>query len=66
MTSAAPLKPTTKALKVLFFNAFTEFLLNICTFLEVSITSTKFIVVYRSKACQALSKKIFYGVSNPP
>jgi hypothetical protein len=29
MTSAAPLKPTTKALKALFLNAFTEFLLNI-------------------------------------
>jgi hypothetical protein len=29
MTSAAPLKPTTKVLKALFFNAFVEFLLNI-------------------------------------
>jgi hypothetical protein len=27
MTRAAPLKPTTKALKALFFNAFTEFFL---------------------------------------
>jgi hypothetical protein len=29
MTRAAPLKPTTKALKALFFNAFAEFFLNI-------------------------------------
>jgi hypothetical protein len=29
MTSAAPLKPTTKALKALFLTAFAEFLLNI-------------------------------------
>jgi hypothetical protein len=29
MTSATPLKPTTTALKALFLNAFTEFLLNI-------------------------------------
>jgi hypothetical protein len=46
MTSAAPLKPTTKALKALFLTAFTEFLLIISAFLEVSITSIRFIVVY--------------------
>jgi hypothetical protein len=44
MTSAAPLKPTNKALKALFFNAFAEFFLNISAFLEVSITSIRFIV----------------------
>jgi hypothetical protein len=54
MTRAAPLKPTTKALKALFFNAFAEFFLNISAFLEVTITSTKFIVVYRDLGSQVL------------
>jgi hypothetical protein len=49
MTSATPLKPTTTALKALFLTAFTEFLLNISASLEVSITSIKFIVVYRKR-----------------
>jgi hypothetical protein len=44
MTSAAPLKPTTKALKALFLAAFTDFFSNISASLEVSITSIRFIV----------------------
>jgi hypothetical protein len=61
MTRAAPLKPTTKALKALFFNAFTEFFLIILAFLEVTITSTKFIVVYRIPRSQVLSEKSYFG-----
>jgi hypothetical protein len=63
MTRAAPLKPTTKALKALFFNAFTEFFLIIIAFLEVTITSTKFIVVYRNPRSQVLFEKSCSGVS---
>jgi hypothetical protein len=59
MTSAAPLKPTTKALKALFLDAFTEFLLNISASLEVSITSIKFIVLYRCHECQLFSAIFF-------
>ncbi len=52
MTNAAPLKPTTTALKALFVNAFTEFILNISSPLEVSITSINFIVDYRKEISQ--------------
>ena len=61
MTSAAPLKPTRTALKALFFTAFTEFLLNISAFLEVSITSIRFIVIYRKRRSQAPTGKNFHG-----
>jgi hypothetical protein len=59
MTSAAPLKPTTKALKALFLTAFTEFLLNISASLEVSITSIRFIVDYRKTESQLLFENFF-------
>jgi hypothetical protein len=62
MTRATPLKPTTKALKALFFNAFAEFFLIISAFLEVTITSTKFIVVYRNPRCQVFLKSLALGV----
>jgi hypothetical protein len=57
MTSAAPPKTTTAALKALFFAAFTEFLLNISAPFEVSITSIRFIVDYRIKGRQVLYAK---------
>jgi hypothetical protein len=66
MTSAAPLKPTTKALKALFLNAFSEFLLNISAFLEVSITSIKFIVVYGKSESQGFMAEFSFGVSPQP
>jgi hypothetical protein len=66
MTRAAPLKLTTKALKALFFNAFTEFFLIIFAFLEVTITSTKFIVVYRNPRCQVLFEKSCSGRVDQP
>jgi hypothetical protein len=59
MTSAAPPKTTTAALKALFFTAFTEFLLNISAPFEVSITSIRFIVDYRIKRSQALVARYF-------
>jgi hypothetical protein len=59
MTSAAPLKPTTKALKALFLTAFTEFLLSISAFLEVSITSIRFIVSYGKTGSQGLTANYF-------
>jgi hypothetical protein len=59
MTSAAALKPTTTALKALFLNAFTEFLLNISASLEVSITSIRFIVNYRNTESQLLFENFF-------
>jgi hypothetical protein len=61
MTSATPLKPTTKALKALFLSAFAEFLLNISAFLEVSITSIRFIVDYRKSESQGLMAEYFLG-----
>jgi hypothetical protein len=63
MTSAAPLKPTTKALKVLFFNAFTEFLLNIYSSFEVSITSIRFIVFIDARAVNSFWQTFLMGVS---
>jgi hypothetical protein len=59
MTSATPLKLTTKALKALFLNAFTEFLLNIFAPFEVSITSIRFIVCYGKIGSQGLTANYF-------
>jgi hypothetical protein len=63
MTSAAPLKPTTKALKALFLTAFTEFLLNISSSLEVSITSIRFIVFIDARDVNSFWGSFFFGVS---
>jgi hypothetical protein len=63
MTSAAPLKPTTKALKALFFTAFTEFVLNIFASLEVSITSIRFIVFIDARDVNSFWQTFFLGVS---
>jgi hypothetical protein len=60
MTSAAPLKPTTTALKALFLNAFTEFLLNIFFPFDQPVWLYRITIMIENDRCQVISQKNYF------